>query len=161
MTDAALVVALANARAVRRPTHARRAAAHDALKDARSASELLGVPVDERQLDAVRALQRSVVGIVDALIDGTPPPLGDLNALAAREPVLYALERDRDGRLCLASRPARASAAAGLVLAGAPGAQRARAGASSPLRPPRVRAGVLRHHSLGHPALARGASLRA
>ena len=119
MTDLALVVALANARAVIRPTHARSAAAHDALKNAASASELLepflGRPVGERQLDAVRAVQRSVVGIVDALIDGLPPPLEDLNALAAREPVLYALERDRDGRLRVTPRPKRGSVAASLV----------------------------------------------
>lgn len=121
MTDAALVVALANAHAVVRPTGARSAAAHDALKDATCASELLqpflGEPVPERQLAAVRAVQRSVVAIVDALIDGSPPPLEDLNALAAREPVLYALERDGDGTLRAAPRPQRTSVAARLLLA--------------------------------------------
>lgn len=114
MTDAALVVALANARAVMRPTHARSAEPRDALKDAASASELLepflGDSVEEGQLDVVRALRRSVVAIVDALIDGSQAPLDDLNALAAREPAIYALEQDPDGRLRAAPRHASVTA---------------------------------------------------
>ena len=54
VNDAALVVALANARATRRPTHARRAAAHDALADAAGANALLEPflddPVNAREL---------------------------------------------------------------------------------------------------------------
>jgi predicted RNA-binding Zn ribbon-like protein len=121
VTDAALVVALANAQAARRPTHSRTAVAHDALADAASASELLGPflegPVRARELAAVRALQRAVVAIVDALIDGAQPPLETLNALAAREPVIHALARQPDGRLCTTLRPKRASAAATLLVA--------------------------------------------
>lgn len=121
MTDAALVVALGNAQTVKRPTHARTATAHDALKDAASASRLLepflGEPVHERDLDAVRALQRLVVAIVDALIDGSPPALEELNALAARVPASYVLERDAGGTLRAVSRPKRPSVAANLVFA--------------------------------------------
>jgi predicted RNA-binding Zn ribbon-like protein len=118
--DAALVVALANAQADRRPTHARVAVTHDALADAGSASELLEPfldhPVDAHELAAVRAVQRAVVAIVDALIDGSQPPLDALNALAAEEPAIYALEREPDGRLRVTLRPKRASAAAALLV---------------------------------------------
>jgi predicted RNA-binding Zn ribbon-like protein len=118
--DAGLVVALANAQADRRPTHARAAVPHDALADAASASELLKPflddPVDAQELAAVRAVQRAVVAIVEALIDGSQPPLESLNALAAREPAIYALERQPDGKLRTTLRPKRASAAATLLV---------------------------------------------
>jgi predicted RNA-binding Zn ribbon-like protein len=121
VTDAALVVALANAQADRRPVHARSAVAYDALADAASASELLAPfldgPVNPRELPVVRAVQRAVVAIVDALIDDCQPPLEELNALAAREPAIYALEREPDGRLRATLRPQRASAAATLLAA--------------------------------------------
>jgi predicted RNA-binding Zn ribbon-like protein len=117
--DAALVVALANAQADRRPAHAPTAVTHDALADAASASELLEPflhdPVDEHELVAVRTLQQPVVAIVDALIDGSPPPLEALNALAAREPAIQGLERQPDGSLRAALHPTRASAAATLL----------------------------------------------
>jgi predicted RNA-binding Zn ribbon-like protein len=118
--DAALVVALANAQADRRPTHARIAARHDALADAASASELLKPflydPVDAQELAAVRTLQRAVVAIVDALIDGSQPPLEALNALAAQKPAIYALDRRPDGKLHTTLRPKRASASARLLV---------------------------------------------
>jgi predicted RNA-binding Zn ribbon-like protein len=121
VTDAALTVALANAQAARRPTHAPVAVPHDALADAASASELLKPflddPVDAEELAAVRALQRAVVAIVEALIDGSQPPLDALNARAAEEPVIYALERQPDRRLGASLRPKRASAAATLLVA--------------------------------------------
>jgi predicted RNA-binding Zn ribbon-like protein len=121
VTDAALVVALANAQADRRPTHAPVAVPHDALADAASASELLksflDAPVDTQELAAVRAVQRAVVAIVDALIDGSHPPLEALNALASEEPVIYALKRQTDGKLRTTMRPKRASAAATLLVA--------------------------------------------
>jgi predicted RNA-binding Zn ribbon-like protein len=120
VTDAALAVAFANAQADRRPTHARTAVPYDALADAASASELLrpflGRSVDAHELAAVRALQGAVVTIVDALIEGSPPPLEALNALAAREPAIYALERQPNGRLCARLRPKRALAAATLLV---------------------------------------------
>jgi predicted RNA-binding Zn ribbon-like protein len=119
--DAALVVALANARADRRPPHAPVAVPHDALADAASASELLRPflddPVDPQELAAVRAVQRAVVAIVDALIDGSQPPLAALNALAAREPAIYALEPQPDATLRATLRPKRPSAAAMLLVA--------------------------------------------
>jgi predicted RNA-binding Zn ribbon-like protein len=120
VTDAALVVAFANAQADRRPTHARTAAPYDALANAASASELLGPflgrSVDPHELAAVRALQRAVVAIVDALIDGSRPPLEAFNALAAREPAIYALEREPNGKLHTSLHPKRASAAATLLI---------------------------------------------
>jgi predicted RNA-binding Zn ribbon-like protein len=119
--DAALLVALANAHADRRPPHAPVAAAHDALADAASAGELLEPflddPIDAIELAALRVVQRAVVAIVDALIHGTPPPLEALNALAGREPTIYALEREPDGTLRTTLRPQRASAAAELLVA--------------------------------------------
>jgi predicted RNA-binding Zn ribbon-like protein len=121
VTDATLVVALANAQADQRPTHAPVAVPHDALADAASASELLkpflDAPVDAQELAAVRAAQRTIVAIVDALIDGSQPPLEALNALAAEEPVIYALERQTDGQLRTTLRPKRASGAATLLVA--------------------------------------------
>jgi predicted RNA-binding Zn ribbon-like protein len=121
VTDAALVVALANAQADRRLTHAPVAVPHDALAHAASASELLKPflddPVDAHELAAVRAVQRAVVAILDALIDGSQPPLEALSALAAKEPVIYALERQPDGRLRTTLRPRCASAAATLLVA--------------------------------------------
>ena len=120
MIEAALVVALANARAARRPTHARAAVRYDVLTDAASASELvrpfLDAPVQAHELAAVRALQQAVVAIVDALIDGSQPPLEALDALAAREPAIYGLERQLDGGLCATLRPKRASAVATLLV---------------------------------------------
>jgi predicted RNA-binding Zn ribbon-like protein len=119
--DAALIVALANAQADRRPTHARTAVRHNALADAASASELLepflDYPLEVQELVAVRVLRRAVVSIVDALIDGSPPPLKALNALAARKPAIYVLERRPDGKLHTTLRPKRASAAATLLAA--------------------------------------------
>jgi predicted RNA-binding Zn ribbon-like protein len=121
VTDAALIVALANAQADRRPPHAPVAVPHDALADATNASELLKPflddPVDAPELAAVRAVQRAVVAIVDALIDSSQLPLEPLNALAAREPMSYALERGPDGRLRSTLRATRASAAATLLVA--------------------------------------------
>jgi predicted RNA-binding Zn ribbon-like protein len=120
VTDAALVVMFANAQADRRPTHARRAVPYDALADAASATEVLrpflGRSMDTHELAAVRALQRAVVAIVDALIDGSRPPLEELNALAAREPAIYALERQPNGQLHTRLHPQRASAAATLLI---------------------------------------------
>jgi predicted RNA-binding Zn ribbon-like protein len=121
VTDAALVVALANAQADRRPPHAPVAVPHDALADAASAGELLEQflhdVVDARELEAVRAVQRAVVAIVDALIDGSQPPLEALNALAGEEPAIYGLERQPDGKLRPTLRPKRASTAATLLVA--------------------------------------------
>jgi predicted RNA-binding Zn ribbon-like protein len=121
VTDAPLVVALANAQARRRPTHAPVAVPHDALADAAGASDLLEPflddPVEAPELAAVRAVQRAVVAIVDALIDGSQPPLETLNALAAEEPAIQALERQPDGELRATLRPKRASAAATVLVA--------------------------------------------
>lgn len=120
MTGAALVVALANAQAARRPPHARAPVAHDSLADVVSASELLGSfldrPIGKRDLEAVRTLKGEVVRIVDALIAGSPPPLDALNGLAAREAVRCALERDPDGTLRTTLRPERPSAATTLLI---------------------------------------------
>lgn len=119
MNDGALVVALANARATRRPTHARRAAPFDLLADTAGANTLLEPfldrPVDARELPAVRAVQRAVASIVDALIDGTPLPLEPLNALAARESVVQALELNAHEGLRVTLRPQRATSAATLL----------------------------------------------
>jgi predicted RNA-binding Zn ribbon-like protein len=121
VTDAALVVALAKAQADRRPTHAPAALPHDALADALSANELLKPflddPVSARELPAVRALQRAVVAIVDALIVGSQPPLEALNALAAREPAIYTLKRQTDGGLHMTLRAKRPSVVATLLVA--------------------------------------------
>ena len=121
MTDAALVVALANAQAARRPAYSRTGVRRDALADGGSASELLepllGVPVVARDLAVVRVAQRAIVAIVDAITDGRDPPLEDLNTLAAREPAVFTLEFDRDRRMHTALRPKGASAAAALLIA--------------------------------------------
>ena len=120
MTDAALVVALANARAVRRPSHAREAVREDALADTGTANDLLrpflDVPLGARDLPAVRSLQLSVVAIVDALVDGSSPPLDALNAIAARAPAITVLEHKPDGGLRATLRPERASATTALLI---------------------------------------------
>ena len=117
MTDAALVVAFANAQAARRPPLAAAAVPHDALAEAAGASELLEQTVDTQELPALRALQRAVVAIVNALIDGAQPPLEALNALAAEAPVIYGLQRQPDRTLDTTLLPTRASVAATLVVA--------------------------------------------
>jgi len=115
VTDADLVVALVNARAKRRPPHARSAVEHDALADAAGANALLEPfldhPLDEHELPAVRALQRTVVAAVDALIDGGEPPVEGLTT-----PAVYWLDREPDGTLRASVRPMRASAPASLVI---------------------------------------------
>ncbi len=121
MSGAAVVVALANARTERRPAGAPRAVFHDALRDVDSANELLGPflgrPVDPADLEALRALHRAIGPVVDALIDGSPPPLDALNDLAARVPAVYGLERGgSDGELHAVISPKRDSAVAQLVL---------------------------------------------
>lgn len=120
---ASLVVALANARAPRRPSHARAPVAYDALADAASADKLLGSFLDHRvkpnELKAVGALQGAAAMIVDALIEGSSPPvdaLNALNALAAQQDLIYVLERQPDGTLGTTLRPRRASATATLVI---------------------------------------------
>jgi predicted RNA-binding Zn ribbon-like protein len=121
VTNAALVVALANAQADRRPTNAPVAVPHDALANAARASELLkpflNAPVEAQELPAVRAVQRAVVAVVDALIDGSQAPLEALNTLATEEPVIYALERQPDGKLSTTLRPMHGSAGATLLVA--------------------------------------------
>jgi Putative stress-induced transcription regulator len=121
VSDAALVVALANGQRDRRPTHARVAMSHDALADAASASRLLepflGRRIGAKELAAVRALQTAVVAIVDALIDGSPPPLDQLNGLAAKEPTIARLKRQRDGKLQATLQAKHASAVGTLVVA--------------------------------------------
>jgi predicted RNA-binding Zn ribbon-like protein len=116
VTDAGLVVAIANARAARRPAHAPRAVDHDALGDAGSATELLGRPVQERDLVVLRAIHAAIGPVVDAMIDGIPVPVDPLNDLAAREPAIHALEVGTDRRLRPAIRPASPSAAGELLL---------------------------------------------
>jgi predicted RNA-binding Zn ribbon-like protein len=121
VTDAALVVALANARATRRPTGTRAAVAHDALVDAAGAGELLEPfldrPVQAHELAEVRAVQRAVAAIIDALIERSDdPPIAALNTLAARHPTVHALERDPDGTLRGTLAPQRRSAAAALIV---------------------------------------------
>jgi predicted RNA-binding Zn ribbon-like protein len=116
VTDAALVVALANARAKRRPPHARSAVEHDALTDTARANVLLAPflddPLEEHELPAVRALQRATVAAVDALIDASEPPVEGLTT-----PAVYELDRGPDGTLTATVRPMRASAPASLVIA--------------------------------------------
>lgn len=120
MTGAALVAALANARAPRRPPRAREALVEDALGDAESASELLapflGRSVLSGELTALRALHRAVAPVVDALIDGSPPRLEPLNALAAREPVILGLEPGSELGPRAVLKPKRPSAASELLL---------------------------------------------
>jgi predicted RNA-binding Zn ribbon-like protein len=119
VTDAALVTLLANARADRRPAHAPTAVPHDALADAASAAELLEPFVDPRlqarDLENLRAVQHEVVAIVDALIEGSQPPLEALNALAGGQPAVYELALGADGQLRGKLRPRRASATAPLL----------------------------------------------
>ncbi len=121
MTGAELIVALANAQAPRRPAYSRSAVRGDALSGSRAATELLepwlGVPVSAAELPAVRAIQRAVVAIVDALIDRREPPLEELNRLAAREPAVLMVGFDCDRGLRSALRPRRGSAAAALLIA--------------------------------------------
>jgi predicted RNA-binding Zn ribbon-like protein len=119
VTDAALVTLLANARADRRPAHAPAAVPHDALAHAASAAELLGPFVagglQARDLATLRAVQRELVAIVDALIEGSHPPLEALNALAGAEPAVYELQLGADGHLRGKLRPRGLSATAPLL----------------------------------------------
>jgi predicted RNA-binding Zn ribbon-like protein len=120
LTDAALVVALANARALRRPIGSRATVHHDALADASDASALLapflGRDVTARELPRLRELQHAVTAIADAIIGASPPPAQALNALLAREPVVCVLESTPDEPLRMALKPRRPSAAGTLTL---------------------------------------------
>jgi predicted RNA-binding Zn ribbon-like protein len=120
VTSPMLVVALANARARRRPPRAARASVHDALKDANSASELLepflGQPVDPADLSALCTLHHAVVRVVDALIDGTPPPLDAINEQAVRVPATYALAPGSSGAELRAVLSPRRNAAVGKLV---------------------------------------------
>jgi predicted RNA-binding Zn ribbon-like protein len=117
--EPALIVALANAQAVRKPTGARVRVFHDALADAPSANDLLApfLPgaVAPRQLPALRDVHSAVTAVVNALIDGSPAPLGALNAVAARYPADRALEQGPDGMLRVTRRFRRDSALAILI----------------------------------------------
>lgn len=121
MINAALVVALANAQAERRPTGVRAPVAQDQLADPAGATELLTPfldrPVDPRDLAGVRAVQQAVVSVVDALIGERQPPLQELNTLAAQEPAIYMLTQGSDGQLQATSRPQRPSTTGALLLA--------------------------------------------
>ena len=116
VTDAALIVALANARLPRRPTGARAPEQHDALSDARSATELLAPflerPVGPRELPALHELQRAVLALVDTLIDGRPAQTESVNRLAGRHAAVRVLERRADGTLHTTLRYPHPSAAA-------------------------------------------------
>lgn len=99
----ALVVTLANADAPRRPPYTRTRSFQDPLRDAAAATDLLGEPlgrpVQVSELPELRDLQRAVVAIVNAMIDGVAPPLEPLNTIAAENPAPQQLERGEDGRL--------------------------------------------------------------
>lgn len=114
--DPEVIVALANARAARRPTGARTRELHDALADANGASELLAPflarPVGARELPPLRELQVAVSAIIDGLIEGSPAPLEELNRLAAQNPAARALEQGPSGLLHVRLRLGRPSAAA-------------------------------------------------
>jgi predicted RNA-binding Zn ribbon-like protein len=116
VNDPALIVALANARAPRKPTGARARVEHDALADAALASELLapflGRAVTAPELPAVRELQAVVVAAVDALIEGSAVPLAALNRLFAQYPCDRGLVRQPDGTLRATTEVRRGSAAA-------------------------------------------------
>lgn len=119
MTEVALVTLLANARADRRPVGARRATPTDALADMATATELLEPLLNDRlepeDLEMIRAVHRQVVAIVDALIEGSHPPLERINALAERAPATHVLELGTDGHLSARFRPTRGSGAASLL----------------------------------------------
>lgn len=116
MNDPALIVALANARAPRKPTGAHARVEHDALADAAGASDLLapflGRAVTARELPAVRVLQAALVAVVDALIEGSAAPLAALNRLVAQYPSDRGVERHPDGTLRATTKVRRRSAAA-------------------------------------------------
>ena len=103
MTEPALVVTLANAGIPRRPAHARVATSADPLRDPGAAGDVLaaflGRAVHERELPALRDLQRAVAAIVEALVDGGQPTVTPLNRIAGANPVAWMLERGENGRL--------------------------------------------------------------
>jgi predicted RNA-binding Zn ribbon-like protein len=116
VNDPALIVALANARAPRKPTRERARVEHDALADAAGASDLLtpflGRAMTARELPAVRELQATLVAVVDALIEGSAVPLAALNRLVAQYPSDRGVERQPDGTLRATTKLRRRSAAA-------------------------------------------------
>jgi predicted RNA-binding Zn ribbon-like protein len=116
VNDPALIVALANARAPRKPTGARARVEHDALADATGAGEwlapFLGRAVKARELPALRELQATLVAVIDALIEGSPAPFAALNRLVARHPADRVIEQQPDGMLRTTTRVALGSAVA-------------------------------------------------
>jgi predicted RNA-binding Zn ribbon-like protein len=101
--DPALIVALANAKAARRPTGARTTQRRDALADTVGAGELLAPfcagPLARTELPALRELQRAVAAIAEALIDGLPAPLEPLNRLARAHPAVRTLAQRPDATM--------------------------------------------------------------
>jgi predicted RNA-binding Zn ribbon-like protein len=87
VTDAPLLVALANAGRARRPSGARTRLATDPLANAPGASELLtpflGRRVTAAELPALRRLQKEASTITNTLIRGATPDPRTLNQLAA------------------------------------------------------------------------------
>jgi predicted RNA-binding Zn ribbon-like protein len=119
MSDIELLVALANARAPRRPTGARAPSPTDALADRRTATALLRPfldrPIRPRELRALRELHQAVYGIVNALVDGSRVPVDALNQLSKAHPVTQLLEQIRGGELLITLRPSQPSACATLL----------------------------------------------
>jgi hypothetical protein len=87
VTDAAALVALANAGRARRPARARRAVGVDPFEHPESATEMLGGflgrSVAAGELDDVRDLAGEAGQIADRLVDGDAPSLDALNRFAA------------------------------------------------------------------------------
>lgn len=87
MTDAPLLVGLANAGRSRRPAGTPEPVREDPFENARSATRMLrpflGRAVVKDELDGVRRLASETGKLADALVNGEAPPLHVLNRLAA------------------------------------------------------------------------------
>jgi len=116
VTDAPLLVALANARRARRPSGAPAPLVTDPLANAEAASGLLssflGRRVTAKELPALRRLQTEASGSADTLMRGETPDPRALNQLAASCPGQLELQIDETGNLSAAIHWRPASAAA-------------------------------------------------
>lgn len=103
MTDAPVLVLLANAGRPRRPPGARRAVGEDSFASAESATglaaQLVGRPVATGELDGLRALAREAGRIAESLVQGVVPSPARLNQLAVRCVGHVQLRVTPDGRL--------------------------------------------------------------
>jgi predicted RNA-binding Zn ribbon-like protein len=96
----AVLLALGNAGVAVRPSRRREPCRINQLRDAATASRLLGVEVSADDLPALRRIQLEAEALCAQIAEGAAAPIpAEINRQAARAPGCYQLERDASGQL--------------------------------------------------------------